>query len=166
VLLNKAIENDHYPLSPGVQMLRRMRAKPPRCSTQPLPARRPTRWKSAMRHGRRRATSPGWKKRQVPGSVPASCVRRGIRNGERIPSHASRRSARERHRPSGAVGSRCKRSGTAFASQSRCWEYWSVYELTHRAAGSRRSADLRDREAPPRYPGAYRLLPDRVVKSW
>src|SRR5260370_6260990 len=39
-----------------------------------------------------------------------------------------------------AYGSRCKRSRTAFASQSRCWEYWSVYELTHRTPRSRRSA--------------------------
>src|SRR5215831_14887853 len=32
---------------------------------------------------------------------------------------------------------------TAFASQSRCREYGSVYELTHRAPGSRRSAGSR-----------------------
>ena len=51
--------------------------------------------------------------------------------------------ARARHGPSGGIGSRCKRSRTALASQSRCWEYWSVYELTHRAPGSRRAAGSR-----------------------
>jgi hypothetical protein len=93
VLLNKAIENDHYPLSPGVQMLRRMRAKPPRCSTQPLPALRPTRWKSAMRHGRRRATSPGWKSGKSQGrfllrvcgvAFETASVYRVTRRGRRV----------------------------------------------------------------------------------
>jgi len=62
------------------------------------------------------------------------------RNGERTPETASvhrvtRRAdpARARHAPSGGVGSRCKRA--AFASQSRCWEYWSVYGVTPRAPG-------------------------------
>src|SRR5437879_4523963 len=32
--------------------------------------------------------------------------------------------ARARHEPSSGIGSRCKRSRTALASQSRCWEYW------------------------------------------
>ena len=31
--------------------------------------------------------------------------------------------ARARHGLSGGVGSRCKRSRTAIASRSRCWEY-------------------------------------------
>jgi hypothetical protein len=47
------------------------------------------------------------------------------------------------HSARGIVGSCSKRSRTAFASQSRCWEYWSVYELTHRAPGSRRAAGSR-----------------------
>jgi len=50
---------------------------------------------------------------------------------------------RARHGPSGGVGSHRKRPRAAFASQSRCWEYWSVYELTHRAPDSRRSAGSR-----------------------
>jgi hypothetical protein len=58
-------------------------------------------------------------------------------------SHYARTPARARHGPSGGVGSCSKRSRTAFASQSRCWEYWSVYELTHRAPGSRRAAGSR-----------------------
>ena len=58
-------------------------------------------------------------------------------------SHTARTPARARHGPSGGVGSCSKRSRTAFASQSRCWEYWSVYELTHRAPGSRRAAGSR-----------------------
>ena len=55
-------------------------------------------------------------------------------------SHYARTPARARHGPSGGVGSCSKRSRTAFASPSRCWEYWSVYELTHRAPASRRAA--------------------------
>ena len=43
-------------------------------------------------------------------------------------SHYARTPARARHGPSGGVGSCSKRSRTAFASQSRCWEYWSVYD--------------------------------------
>ena len=58
-------------------------------------------------------------------------------------SHYARTPARARHGPSGGVGSCSKRSRTAFASQSRCWEYWSVSELTHRAPGSRRAAGSR-----------------------
>jgi hypothetical protein len=58
-------------------------------------------------------------------------------------SHYARTPARARHGPSGGVGSCSKRSRTAFASQSRCWEYWSVNELTHRAPGSRRAAGSR-----------------------
>ena len=66
-------------------------------------------------------------------------------------SHYARTPARARHGPSGGVGSCSKRSRTGFASQSRCWEYWSVYELTHRAPGSRRAAGSRkplERNAP------------------
>ena len=37
--------------------------------------------------------------------------------------------------PSGGIGSCCRRSRTAFASHSRCWEYWSVFELTPPSAG-------------------------------
>ena len=58
-------------------------------------------------------------------------------------SHYARTPARARHGPSGGVGSCSKRSRTAFASQSRCWEYLSVYELTHRAPGSRRAVGSR-----------------------
>ena len=43
--------------------------------------------------------------------------------------------ARARHGPTGGIASRCKRSRTRV--------YWSVYELTHRAPGSRRAAGSR-----------------------
>ena len=36
----------------------------------------------------------------------------------------------------------CKRSRTAFTSRSRCCEYRSVYTLTYRAPGPRRSAGI------------------------
>jgi len=41
-----------------------------------------------------------------------------------------------------AVRLACKRSRTAFTSRSRCCEYRSVYTLTHRAPGPRRSAGV------------------------
>ena len=50
--------------------------------------------------------------------------------------------ARARHGPTGGVGSRCKRPRTAIASRSRCWENRSVYALTHRAPGPRRSTGV------------------------
>ena len=50
--------------------------------------------------------------------------------------------ARARHGPTGGVGSRCKRPRTAIASRSRCWEDRSVYALTHRAPGPRRSVGV------------------------
>jgi hypothetical protein len=65
--------------------------------------------------------------------------------------HSKRRGHTESHsaptppeRVTGRSGSRCKRSRTAFASRSRCWEYRSVFTLTHRAPGPRRSAGVED----------------------
>jgi hypothetical protein len=47
-----------------------------------------------------------------------------------IESHSAPTPPRARHGPTGGVGSRCKRSRTAFASRSRCWEYRSVAART------------------------------------
>ena len=70
-------------------------------------------------------------------------LQRGIPKGGRTPRHTPRRPRLSASRADWRSSSRCKRSRTAFASQSRCWEYWSVYELTHRAPGSRRAAGSR-----------------------
>jgi hypothetical protein len=41
-LLNRAIEDDRYPLSPRIRVLRHIRAKLPGAPPKPLPARPPT----------------------------------------------------------------------------------------------------------------------------
>ena len=57
-LLNRAIEDDRYPLSPRIRVLRGIRAKLPTAPPDPPPARRPTSEerdpRRAPRQGRRR----------------------------------------------------------------------------------------------------------------
>ena len=86
-------------------------------------------------------TAPRFCGLEIGNAVPHR-RQRGIPKGGRTPSHTPRRPRPSASRVDWRSGSRCKRSRTAFTSRSRCCEYRSVYTLTHRAPGPRRSAGV------------------------
>ena len=84
-------------------------------------------------------TAPRFCGLEIGNAVPHR-RQRDIPKGGRRPSHTPRRLRPSAGRLAARLG--CKRSRTAFTSRSRCCEYRSVYILTHRAPGPRRSAGV------------------------